>query len=612
MMDKDRVLYRLACRLAAAREPIDLAEAMLDAGQELGLPVAMVFLADEDGQTLSPIPYQSQFVSKAVDFLTTALSEFPDMGGWLIDLGKGDLFTPLCQGRSITTDPAQGLPGSLTVGPGSFLLEFLPKSARVNRELGRQIGENLGLSALSLVPVGSEPLSGALLLAHYGDRDELSPDLLDAIQPVLEPAFRRVEEYNRLKEAAKETAAAGAVAQILARPRLTLNRRLQLCLEVILEAIRSETGSIMLLKGKKLRVAAATNPNIIGLAQSLDSDSVSAHVARTGHLLNVDDISSQSSVKRQEGGRSDYSTGQVLSAPILDGRKVVGVLNVTNRRDKRAFVRVDENQVAHFLDRISGLIARAALTESLQRERARLRKANVELKQLERFKQDLTNMVVHDLKGPLAEIVANCHMIQEEELSELGQECLDVALLAGDDLSRMIANLLDISRLNEGRLTLKLKLFDIREAIERVVARLHTILALKGIKVNYDLGPDLPLAEADPNIFERIIQNLLTNAVDHTPDDSQITFTAHIQGRMLVIGLADEGQGVPEAHRQAIFQMFTQLPDRDKPRTSTGLGLTFCWLAVQAHKGKIWVEEASSGGADFRFTLPVVKGESEI
>ncbi|MEW5726092.1 MAG: ATP-binding protein, partial [Thermodesulfobacteriota bacterium] len=357
-----------------------------------------------------------------------------------------------------------------------------------------------------------------------------------------------------------------------------------------------------------LTVFAATNPRIIGLPQALDSKSISAHVARTGQVLNIPDVSRRNEFALSAGEYSRYQANQVLSAPIFAAGRLVGVLNVTNRRDRRAYAALEEGPVNRFLDRIGLLLHQARLTEELKRRKESLDRANRELLRLEKLKRDLTDMVVHDLKGPLAEVVANLHLIAGESLSEPGREFLDSAFLGADTLSRMIMNLLDINRMEEGRLTLKPECVSLPEMAGRVKARLNSLLNLKSIQADLSLPEGLPRAWADPGLIERVFQNLLVNAVDHTPEGTGVRISAEVQGKMLLVSVADAGPGVPEGFRETIFEKFNQAPKADQPRTSTGLGLTFCRLAVAAHGGRMWVQDAPGGGADFRFTLPLAPG----
>ncbi len=610
MTGSDSMSHRLAVELLAVVDEADLARAVHQTAVELNLPLAMIFIGQTGEPTLRPLEYPGGFVDRVFDCLVELSDQLPDLGGWTLTIDSTSIFHPLSEGRRVVAGPPV-TEADVVVERALFLAELLPEASGFKTTMDRDLCRSLDAEHFCLTPIGRNPVQGAMLTSSKPDTasdPEATADALMILGELIAPVLVRLDEHRRLAGLAKETAAAGEIAEILARPRLGLKRRLGLCLEVILNTLQSETGSIMLRKGSRLQVIAASNKKIIGLTQPLSADSISSLVARTGEILNLDKLDT-APFARHDGQYSTYRADQVLCAPIFAGRKVVGVLNVTNRRDPRAFDRLEEGRVERFLQRIGGLLDRAALNEALKKERRRLRKAYQELRALERLKKDLTNMVVHDLKGPLAEVVANLHMVGAEELSEFGREAVESALIGADDMSRMIANLLDISRLEEGRLEVNLQPIDVAEVFERTAGRLKAIINLKELEVSSNVAPDLPPAMADVVLLERIIQNLMTNAVDHTPDGTAVEFAAWVEDGKIVASLADHGPGVPPSHREGIFKMFQQAPGRDRPRTSTGLGLTFCRMAVEAHGGKIWVQDAPGGGADFRFTLPLYREE---
>ncbi len=500
-------------------------------------------------------------------------------------------------------------PGYFGTDMESLLADLLPAESGFSPEATLAHLRSIGVDSLFLAPLGGSPIQGVLLAALGGESSRGGTDICDnaaALIDMLGGYIAQTHQVDKLKSLAKESASAGAIALILAQPRLSLEKRLKLALDVILEELNSETGSIMLKKGNQLVVKAATNASILNLVQPIKSKSISATVARTGKVLNIDDIGRQD-VSRSPGMLSSYHSQQVLCAPIFYNQRVIGVLNITNRRELLPFQILEESRVVRFVDLIGDLIARADLTEALSRERKRLAQANRELKKLEKLKKDLTNMVIHDLKGPLAEVVANLHLITNEQLTDLAREALESALLGTDELSGMISNLLDISRLQEGRLTIDPEQVNIEERVDRTLNRLKMIMGLKNIRASKQISPETPPISADGKLFDRILQNIVTNAVDHNPEGTEVVFRTFVEGGMVVVSVADHGPGVPEEFREAIFEMFSQLPNRDKPRTSTGLGLTFCKLAVEAHRGRIWVQETEGGGADFRFTLPAAR-----
>jgi len=252
-----------------------------------------------------------------------------------------------------------------------------------------------------------------------------------------------------------------------------------------------------------------------------------------------------------------------------------------------------------------------AAQAELHQDKELLATANAELRRLEALRHDLTNMVVHDMKGPLAEVMGNLDLISYDPLSEMQREALDLATMASDDLLRMIMNLLDIDRLEEGRLTVRRQAADFAALAREVLDRFRTMLRLKQMRVEIQAEESLRVS-LDPDLMRRVLQNLLTNALNHTPEGGRILLGARPgrddQAGGSLIWVADNGSGIPEKYQDRIFQKFTQAHETNNPRTSTGLGLTFCKMAVEAHGGRIWFESRPGQGTTFHLWLPEPEG----
>jgi PAS domain S-box-containing protein len=242
--------------------------------------------------------------------------------------------------------------------------------------------------------------------------------------------------------------------------------------------------------------------------------------------------------------------------------------------------------------------------DDLQEERDRLAKVNAELRRLDQLRHDLTNMVVHDLKGPLAEIMGNLDLLSYGELDQVQAEARDLALLGANDLFRMIMNLLEIDRLEEGRLTINPQTLEMGELTRGVVDKFKTLISLKDVNVKVLKDREVPL-KADAGLLERVVQNLLTNALSHTPGGGSITLWAEpSENKKILFHIEDTGEGIPKKYHQHIFKKFRQAGDGGAPRTSTGLGLSFCRMAVEAHGGRIWFESEEGKGTVFHLELP--------
>ncbi len=225
-----------------------------------------------------------------------------------------------------------------------------------------------------------------------------------------------------------------------------------------------------------------------------------------------------------------------------------------------------------------------------------------DLKELQDTKEHLTQMIIHDLKNPLTGIKANLEIVGMEELQET-QECLDAAQRSCDLLFNMIQDLLDISKMEEGQLSLNLETLGVGEVIEPVAAEFDQPARAEDKEIQVVLSPDVPPASFDRNLIYRTLSNLLINAIKHTARGGVITIGAEQEDGMLRVKVADTGHGIPQESLQRIFDKFGQVESRQ--RSGTGLGLTFCKMAVESHGGRIWAESEEGKGSVFTFELPM-------
>jgi PAS domain S-box-containing protein len=226
------------------------------------------------------------------------------------------------------------------------------------------------------------------------------------------------------------------------------------------------------------------------------------------------------------------------------------------------------------------------------------------LKALDKVKNDLTNMIVHDLRTPLTSLLAG---LQSLQVSEEDKEILDISLLGGNTLLGMINNLLDISKMEEGSMSLEKTEFVLSNLVEGALTQVAWLADDKGLTLQTEIPPSIGLILADVEKLKRVVVNLVGNAVKFTPAGGQVTVTAlrDAVSNEITIGVRDTGEGVPKEAFGRIFEKFEQVSTRKAGKAmSTGLGLTFCKLVVEAHGGKIWVESEMGIGSTFFLTLP--------
>ena len=238
-------------------------------------------------------------------------------------------------------------------------------------------------------------------------------------------------------------------------------------------------------------------------------------------------------------------------------------------------------------------------------------------RQAEKLRQDLTHMIVHDLRAPLTNMMVSIDLLLKQvsgPLTPAQQRIIQIAGGSSQQMLDLVNALLDIRRLEQRQLDLQRQPVELWELVENVFERLERIAADRSIQLR-NLCAELPPINVDLDLTRRVLQNLVDNAVKFSPRGGNVDVSAttidaaalpteHGQGHWALISIADNGIGVPESYHTVIFELFGQAPQARGQ--GTGLGLAFCKLAVEAQGGTIWVENAPAGGAIFRFTVPLM------
>ena len=295
-------------------------------------------------------------------------------------------------------------------------------------------------------------------------------------------------------------------------------------------------------------------------------------------------------------GTDTLPSSEFLYLPLRAPMRTRGVLAI--KAANRRLLMIPEQQ--RHLDTFAALVAialeRVHYVEVAQAALLRM--------ESERLRNSLLSALSHDLRTPLASLVGLAEMLEltKPELTDAQRETARAISEQAKRMSALVNNLLDMARIQSGEVKLRREWQSVEEVVGGALKAAEP--ALTGHRVEVALARDLPLVEFDATLIERVLYNLLENAGKYTPAATAVRLAAEASGDRLLVTVSDSGPGVPPGQREAIFEKFTR-GSRESATPGVGLGLAISRAIVEAHQGKIWVEDDPGGGARFCFTLPL-------
>ncbi len=288
--------------------------------------------------------------------------------------------------------------------------------------------------------------------------------------------------------------------------------------------------------------------------------------------------------------------------PLKALRRCVGVLAVRPHDLRQLHIPEQMHLLEAFVSQSAVAMERVQLAEAAQT-------AGLEI-ETERMRNVLLSSISHDFRTPLATIIGSASTLLESDAAQL-DDARRRSLLRGllDEAQRMnhlMANLLDLTRLNSGKVVLKRELVSIEELVGAVLARPDEALA--GRDVSVDVAADLPLVPCDEVLIAQVLANLIENAIKHTPKGTAIAISAKSSDGSMIVHVRDHGPGLPNGEEDRVFEKFHRVRT-EEAQSGFGLGLSICKYIVEAHGGHIGVSNNADGGADFHFTLPLTSAE---
>lgn len=472
-------------------------------------------------------------------------------------------------------------------------------------ESGTHVAEGLGAFELSTAAAIAVPLvwqgetSGVLVGTDrapgrfFDHRDRhlltmLANQAAAAIASVQlhEQTYRRLQELNFLNETIQDITVTLDLDEIFA----ILTRRIKDLLGIAACSI-----ALVDYQTKELvfHVASGGGAETVVGERVPWGEGIVGAAALSGAPVNVADVRQDKRFYQEIDKKQDeFVTHSILAVPMISRGQVVGVMEGLNKPG--GFDSEDERLLGALASLAASVVENANLI-SAQRE-------------LEELRASLTHMLVHDLRSPVGTI-SNCLQLLPKLMtdgeSEQAVQLIDIASRATQRLFNMVESILDISRLEAGQELTDQRLVSIKELIQSAVDQLDLYAQRKRMRVHVKWPDQLPSVMADGGMIERVLLNLINNAIKFTPANGEINILVEPETDSLCVRVRDNGPGIAPENQRRIFDKFARTRDQEGV-AGIGLGLAFCRLAIEAHGGRIWVESALGQGSTFAFTLPIV------
>jgi signal transduction histidine kinase len=335
----------------------------------------------------------------------------------------------------------------------------------------------------------------------------------------------------------------------------------------------------------------------------LTRGSVNGRAVIDRQTIHVRDLAAEPATEFPQGRALSEHIGNrtTLATPLLREGVPLGTIMI-RRLEVRPFTDQQIDLLRTFADQAVIALENVRLFHALEQK-------NLELEIASQHKSEFLANMSHELRTPLNAIIGFSEVLSEKmfgELNERQEEYLNDILTSGQHLLSLINDILDLSKVEAGRMELELSEFSLPQSLENGLTMVKERAGRHGIALGLELDPEIDVVEADERKLKQMVFNLLANAVKFTPDGGSVTLSARTSGNDVYIAVTDTGIGIPEKDRELIFEEFRQSTEGHgggRPE-GTGLGLALTRSFAELHGGRIWVQSEVGVGSTFTFAIP--------
>ncbi len=373
-----------------------------------------------------------------------------------------------------------------------------------------------------------------------------------------------------------------------------------------LELCRGTTGWVYRFDGELIHIGAAHSlrPEAIEVVRQSypmppSRGGASARAVLSRNVVYIPDIRKDQEYRLEALAKAaDYLS--VVAVPMLLNRNPIGVLVVT-AAEPEAFSARQIELLQTFADQAVIAVQNARLFQEIEDKSRQLEAAS-------RHKSEFLANMSHELRTPLNSIIGFSEVLSERMFGDLNEKQAEYARdiqASGQHLLSLINDILDLSKIEAGRMELDPTVFDLPTAIDNALTFFRERAGRRGIALHQNVDQRLGEIQADERKIKQVLLNLLSNALKFTPEGGRIEIGAGIADGMAEVSVTDTGIGIPPESQEAVFEEFRQIGTAAKKVEGTGLGLTLSRKLIELHGGRIWVESELGVGSTFRFTLPL-------